>query len=168
MIAPTAGTNSGVAFHRRARILRRDPANILEIIDTQREVELIYRNKLLLLAVLASLALLIVACGGDTSSGTTASDSASAGSGGDAVAGEKVFITNGCNSCHSTGTDVIVGPGLGGISARADDAYILESIKNPSAVNVEGFTPGLMPAEFGITILGDNMTNLMAYLKSLN
>ena len=79
-----------------------------------------------------------------------------------------MFAINKCGTCHSTGSNVIIGPGLGGISAREGDAYIRESITNPSAVNVEGYTPGTMPAEFGITILGNDMTNLIAYLKSLN
>jgi cytochrome c2 len=134
---------------------------------------LIYRNKLLLFAVVATLALLIVACGGDddTPSSTTStggSETGATGSGGDVAAGEKVFAINKCGTCHSTGSNVIIGPGLGGISAREDDAYIRESITNPSAVNVAGYTPGTMPAEFGITILGNDMTNLIAYLKSLN
>jgi mono/diheme cytochrome c family protein len=144
--------------------------------DTRGDIELIYRKKLLLLAVAATLAIFIVACGGgddDSSTGSTAPDSASgaggsAGSGGDVAAGEVVFTANRCDTCHSTGSNVIIGPGLGGISARETDAYIKESITNPSAVNVEGYTPGTMPAEFGITILGDDLTNLIAYIKSLN
>jgi cytochrome c oxidase subunit 2 len=88
------------------------------------------------------------------------------------VDGAEVFATN-CTSCHSTGDNTVVGPGLAGVGARAGsrvdgmDAtmYLKESIVDPSAYVVDGF-PAVMP-EWGH--LGtDSIDALVTYLKTLN
>lgn len=87
--------------------------------------------------------------------------------------GEALFASNGCSACHSTGSNAVVGPGLAGIGDRAGsrvagldaDAYISQSVREPGAFIVDGFTnsmssfAGLSDAE---------VTNLIAYLKTLN
>ena len=92
---------------------------------------------------------------------------------GDAIAGEQLFSDNGCTACHSTGEETIIGPGLAGIYARAGErtsldaeAYIEESIREPGAFVVDGFTAGLMPAFDDLT--ASEITDMVAYLKTLN
>ena len=92
---------------------------------------------------------------------------------GDAIAGEQLFSDNGCTACHSTGEETIIGPGLSGIYVRAGErtsldaeAYIEESIREPGAFVVDGFTAGLMPAFDDLT--ASEITDMIAYLKTLN
>ena len=92
---------------------------------------------------------------------------------GDAITGEQLFSDNGCTACHSTGEETIIGPGLAGIYVRAGErtsldaeAYIEESIREPGAFVVDGFTAGLMPAFDDLT--ASEITDMIAYLKTLN
>ena len=86
--------------------------------------------------------------------------------GGTAVERGAATFTGNCASCHSTGSDAIVGPGLSGVSTRGDDAYLRESIVDPGAVVVEGF-PNVMPLGFDATLSSEEIDELIAYLKSL-
>ena len=92
---------------------------------------------------------------------------------GDAMAGEQLFSANGCTACHSTGENTIIGPGLNGVYVRAGertaldaDGYIEQSIREPSAFVVDGFTAGLMPTFDELS--ASEITDLIAYLKALN
>ena len=87
------------------------------------------------------------------------------------VDGAEVFATN-CASCHSTGDNTVVGPGLAGIGDRAGtlvdglsaDEYIEQSIREPGAFIVDGF-PAVMPEW---SHLGDDSIDaLVTYLKTL-
>ena len=90
-------------------------------------------------------------------------------------AGERVFRAQGCPSCHEGGSDAR-GPGLAGVfgsrvqladgsTVVADEAYLRESIVNPTAKVVAGFQP-VMPTYQGL--LGEeDVMQLIAYLKSL-
>ena len=107
--------------------------------------------------------------------GTTASktEAVPEKSTGDGIAGEQLFSDNGCTACHSTGEETIIGPGLAGIYVRAGErtsldaeAYIEESIREPGAFVVDGFTAGLMPAFDDLT--ASEITDMIAYLKTLN
>ena len=107
---------------------------------------------------------------GTTASNTEAVPDKSAG---DAIAGEQLFSDNGCTACHSTGEETIIGPGLAGIYVRAGErtsldaeAYIEESIREPGAFVVDGFTAGLMPAFDDLT--ASEITDMIAYLKTFN
>ncbi|MDP6823219.1 MAG: cytochrome c oxidase subunit II [Dehalococcoidia bacterium] len=80
--------------------------------------------------------------------------------------GASTFDSSGCSGCHSTGSDDRLGPGLAGISARQNDDYIRESIINPGAFVVEGFSP-VMTETFGDTLSSDELNDLIAYLKTL-
>ena len=86
--------------------------------------------------------------------------------GGTAVERGAASFTGNCASCHSTGSDAIVGPGLAGVSTRGDDTYLRESIVDPGAVVVDGF-PNIMPQGFDATLSSEEIDELIAYLKSL-
>jgi len=86
----------------------------------------------------------------------------------DALAyGEVLFNTRSCNGCHA----IIpgkrhLGPNLFGISERASEAYIRESILLPNAVTLEGYKAGTMP-EYGDILDEDQVDALVIYLSSL-
>jgi mono/diheme cytochrome c family protein len=81
-----------------------------------------------------------------------------------------------CATCHSTVQDeVIVGPSLAGVAARAGtrveglgaQEYIQQSIQHPNAYIVAGFDD-LMPSTLGETLSGEEVEALVAYLLTLN
>jgi mono/diheme cytochrome c family protein len=80
--------------------------------------------------------------------------------------GASKFKGLGCAGCHNTDSSKLVGPGLGGISAKGDD-YIRVSITDPAAVILDGYND-LMPKNFGDALKGDDMDDMIAYLNSLN
>ncbi len=93
-----------------------------------------------------------------------------------AVAGQQLYETLGCVSCHGANGEGGRGPTLAGLFGRptkltngqtvtADEAYIRESITNPQAKLVEGFGP-IMPTFQG-QITEDQLVQLLAYVKSL-
>ncbi len=71
--------------------------------------------------------------------------------------GRLLYDSLGCSACHSIDGSLGHGPSLGGLygsdvelegvnePAKADAAYILESIKAPGAKTVKGFPPNYMP-----------------------
>ena len=94
-----------------------------------------------------------------------------------AVAGQQLYQTLGCASCHGADGEGGRGPTLIGIfgkdaqlqsgqSVRVDEGYIRESIVNPQAKLVVGFGP-IMPTFQG-QVSEDQMVQLMAYIKSLH
>ena len=93
-----------------------------------------------------------------------------------AETGAQLAQAYGCPACHSIDGAALVGPtwlGLydteealeGGGTATVDDEYITESIKDPNAKIVQGFTAGLMPATLGVK--DEEIPHLIAYMKSL-
>ncbi|HET8769392.1 MAG TPA: cytochrome c [Gemmatimonadaceae bacterium] len=105
--------------------------------------------------------------------------------------GEQLFRATppGCFACHSTAAGVtLAGPSLAGVAAVADSmmalpdyrgtatdaaSYIRESIVSPSASIVAGpmFSAGgrsFMPDNFGETLSGDQIDELVAYLLTLS
>ena len=89
---------------------------------------------------------------------------------GDADAGKNLFVS--CSVCHAIDDKKVVGPGLGGVYARAGDrtsldadAYIAQSIREPNAFVVDGFSP-LMPSYDYLS--ESDVLNLIAYLKTLD
>jgi cytochrome c oxidase subunit 2 len=93
-----------------------------------------------------------------------------------AAAGQALYQTLGCISCHGNTGEGGRGPALmgvfgnqtqlqGGQKVTADEAYIRESILNPQAKLVDGFGP-IMPTFQG-QITEDQLVQLMAYIKSL-
>jgi cytochrome c oxidase subunit 2 len=96
------------------------------------------------------------------------------------VDGADLFKTKGCVACHSLDGSKKIGPSLKGIyqstqkvvtdgrtrEVTADEAYLRNSIENPSADVVEGFRPGLMPP-FGKMLTTDEVEALVKYLKEI-
>lgn len=90
--------------------------------------------------------------------------------------GQQIASDFGCTACHSTTGEVIVGPSWldiygstvtlsDGSDVQVDDAYIKESIQNPSAQVVEGFDP-VMPSFSQLT--DADIEALTAYIQDLS
>ena len=93
-----------------------------------------------------------------------------------AVAGQQLFQSLGCVSCHGATGEGGRGPALAGLFGRkvfltnnqtltADEAYIRESIENPSAKVVTGFNP-IMPTFQG-QVSPEQLIQIISYIKSL-
>lgn len=93
-----------------------------------------------------------------------------------AAAGQQLFQTLGCASCHGDNGEGGRGPALAGTfgttvqlqsgqSVTVDEGYIRESILNPQAKMVVGFGP-IMPTFQG-QVSEDQLMQLIAYIKSL-
>jgi mono/diheme cytochrome c family protein len=92
-----------------------------------------------------------------------------------AAAGEQLFASLGCSGCHIlSGSGA--GPSLkgvfgsqvaleGGAAVTADEAYIRNSILNPTSQVVAGYQP-IMPSFQG-QISAEQLTQLIDYIKSL-
>lgn len=91
--------------------------------------------------------------------------------------GQAVFLQAGCIACHtitgiSSGT---IGPVLDGLASRAGtrvsgmtaEEYIHQSIIDPSAYVVPGFADDLMPKNFGEILTEDQISDLIAFLMTL-
>ena len=113
-----------------------------------------------------------------TTAGTsTAGTSTSSSGGGNAAAGQSVFASSGCGSCHTfkpanaTGT---IGPDLDKApaqDAKADHnmalaAFVTESIVKPDAYIAKGFSKGLMPTTFGKSLSKTQLNDLVAFILS--
>jgi cytochrome c oxidase subunit 2 len=83
----------------------------------------------------------------------------------------------GCTSCHSLDGSTLVGPTWLGVfgseetlsdgsSITVDDAYITESILNPSAKIVQGY-PDVMPKNFQQQLTEQQILDIIAFMESL-
>jgi cytochrome c oxidase subunit 2 len=93
-----------------------------------------------------------------------------------AVAGQQLYQSLGCVSCHGANGEGGRGPALVGLFGSkvslvnnqtliADEAYIRESIENPSGKVVMGFNP-IMPTFQG-QVTPEQLIQIMSYIKSL-
>ena len=81
-----------------------------------------------------------------------------------------------CTACHKTTSQKLIGPGLAGLynktrilkngeSVKADDNYIRESILNPGAKIVQGYSNQMTP--FAGLLSEEELSGLIEYIKSL-
>ena len=93
-----------------------------------------------------------------------------------AVAGQQLFQSLGCVSCHGANGEGGRGPALAGLFGRqvfltnnqtvtADEAYVRESIENPQAKIVSGFGP-IMPTFQG-QVTPEQLIQIISFIKSL-
>jgi cytochrome c oxidase subunit 2 len=93
-----------------------------------------------------------------------------------ALAGQQLYQSLGCVSCHGANGEGGRGPALAGLFGRqvflangqtvtVDEAYIRESIENPQAKLVSGFGP-IMPTFQG-QVTPEQLIQIMAFIKSL-
>lgn len=98
------------------------------------------------------------------------------GGGFDSSVGQSLFTSLGCAGCHTAGGGV--GPDLAGLPGRAAEhaevdgyesarAYMVTSIVDPSAYIVQPYADGLMTQTFGQTLSLADLSNLIAYLETL-
>ena len=117
--------------------------------------------------VVSTVAVLLAACGSDESSST--------GTGSGSDRGAAIAQNAGCASCHGGSFQGGVGPswvGLAGSEVEltdgstvvADDAYLFESIRDPSAKVVAGFGVQ-MPRN---SLSDEEIGEIVAYIRSLS
>ena len=92
--------------------------------------------------------------------------------------GKSLSARNGCASCHSADGSASIGPTWKGLYGKTgtladgsevtvDDSYLLESIVDPDAKIVKGFTAGIMPRGFGDKLPEDELQAIIEYIKTL-
>lgn len=122
------------------------------------------------------LAFVLAGCGGkqivsptaETVVGTVAAEKQQAA--GDAKAGATLFTAQGCGGCHAladAGTTGGTGPDLDEGLAGKDEAFIEESIVDPSAEITEGFQDGIMPPSYGQSLTPAELDSLVKYLAEV-
>jgi cytochrome c oxidase subunit 2 len=97
--------------------------------------------------------------------------------------GKKLFTMRACNVCHSIDGTKVVGPSFKGLWGReeevyegppphnapkritVDEAYLIESVKQPLAKTVGGYAYGLMPPQPNVT--DDDIRFIIEYIKTL-
>jgi cytochrome c oxidase subunit 2 len=129
------------------------------------------------LAPFLALAFLVAGCGGASVVSPTASEvvgkvATTPTVTGDAKAGAKLFVSQGCGGCHTfkpAGTTGTVGPDLDKLAEYAKTAnmgslqqFTQESIASPSSYIEKGY-PNSMP-DFGATLSDKQIADLVAYL----
>jgi cytochrome c oxidase subunit 2 len=90
-------------------------------------------------------------------------------------AGEALAVQNGCSACHSVDGSKLTGPTWRGLfgskvvladggTVSADEAYLTESIADPSAKIVQGFEAGIMPK---FPLSAAQLKDIVSYLETL-
>ena len=114
--------------------------------------------------ILLTIALAVAACRGDDTAGMSP----------DAIEGSEISRTAGCAACHGSNGEGGVGPGwiglldsevelVDGTVVVADEAYLRESIVDPSAKVRAGFDI-TMPEN---TLTDDEVEKVLAYIMAL-
>ena len=92
--------------------------------------------------------------------------------------GKVLATSNGCFACHSDDGGPGVGPTWRGLFGKeevlsdgsvvkVDEAYLRESIVDPSATIVKGFPTGFMPESFGSQLSPEQIQDIIEYIKTL-
>ncbi len=110
------------------------------------------------------------AAGGDTTATTTAETTTTTAAEASTAEGAQVFTSAGCTGCHtladagSTGT---TGPDLDAALKTEDEAFIRESIVDPSANVAEGYPPNVMPETYEQQLTPEELDALVSYLAEV-
>jgi mono/diheme cytochrome c family protein len=86
---------------------------------------------------------------------------------GDATAGKDVFDAQGCGNCHTfaaAGSSGAVGPDLDEALKGKDAAFVRESITDPNKTIANGYSPNIMPPDFGQKLTPKQLDDLVAFL----
>jgi cytochrome c oxidase subunit 2 len=94
------------------------------------------------------------------------------------LAGETLYLTSGCKTCHTIDGSRSVGPTWDnlygeevklddGSTVVADDEYIRTSILNPNAQITQGYAAGLMPEDYRVKLTDVQIEQITAYIASL-
>jgi cytochrome c2 len=136
----------------------------------------------MIVVLVLGLTVVLAACGGGGSD--TPAEPAASGMVGNAVRGQRLYEQTvigrasapGCVTCHSMEPGVVVvGPSHAGVGARAGDyvadlsaeEYLKQSIIEPDAHIVDGFTPGVMYQNYGTELNEQEIADLVAYMLTL-
>lgn len=135
-------------------------------------------RQFILLIMLLLLTIVLVACGGggDTSGESTDQDLVARGE--ELYKGQTIGSASspGCVTCHSLEEGVtLVGPPHAGVGARAGtlvegmsaEEYLRESILEPDAHIVDGFSPGVMYQNYANELTEEEVDALVAYMLTL-
>ena len=117
----------------------------------------------------------ILAAGGLAVAGAAMTIAAFAGGGRAAPAplphtaadGVKVWIANGCGSCHTfaaAGATGTIGPDLGQTLAGKDRSYVMQSIVAPAAALAPGYSDTMMPAGYARRIAPEDLELLVDFI----
>ena len=90
--------------------------------------------------------------------------------------GEKLYVKNACNTCHSIDGSRVVGPTWKGLYGAkrplvdgsevvADDNYLIKSIVEPMVHVVKGY-PAVMPSYSGL-LKDREITAIIEYIKTV-
>lgn len=118
-------------------------------------------RKLSLVVVLAALA--AAGCGG----GGDDEEAGAPEGGGDP--GARVYAEAGCGGCHTleeAGSTAMIGPPLDDALKGDTAEQIRESIVSPDAEISPGFSPGVMPQDFGEQLSEQELSDLVAFLQN--
>lgn len=134
-----------------------------------------------LVLMMIALVFVLAACGGDSDSDDAGSTDTAAGP--SVSNGEKLYNQTtigaasapGCVTCHSLEADVVlVGPSHNGVGTRAGqyvdgvsaEEYLHESIVDPDAHLVDGFTAGIMYQNYGSELDPSDIDDIVAFLMT--
>ena len=82
--------------------------------------------------------------------------------------GLRVFVAQGCGSCHtvaSAGSHGSIGPPLELTLTGRSRAYVRESIVDPAAGAVAGWSPGAMPLDYADRLGAGELDALVGFLR---
>src|SRR6478609_3084676 len=98
-----------------------------------------------------------------------AAPAAGGGGGGAGADGKTIFASTGCGGCHTlseAGQDGTVGPNLDEVLKGKDEAFIRQSIVDPSAEIADGYTDQ-MPPGYGDQLGPEKLDALVKYLSEV-
>jgi cytochrome c553 len=108
---------------------------------------------------------------GETTTGATGetgqTETGGAAAEGDPAAGQEVFASAGCGSCHTVadaGSTGEVGPALDESLQGQDAEYVRTQIVDPNSKIAEGYGPGIMPENYKEQLSEEELSNLVAFL----